>query len=115
MEIAAYPVPYSVPSFPQSGDVRPVVGNKTGLSSHDRDAQNPQERILQGEVLNAGKRQSRSDNASSRHTFEQQARRARPDLSGLDASSREAIQSYLDNEELSNPLNSARSLIDEYV
>jgi len=115
MEIAAYPVPYYAPTFPQSGEVRPVVGNKTGLSSRDRSAQNPEERILQGEVLNAGKRKPDSDNPSSRYTFEQSARSARPDLSGLDASSRQAIESYLENEDLNNSFFSTRPLIDEYV
>lgn len=115
MEIAAYPVPYYVPTFPQSGEVRPVVDNKTGLSSRDRSAQNPQERILQGEVLNAGKRKPEPDDSSSRYTFEQRSRSARPDLSGLDPSSRQAIQSYLDNEDLNNLFFSARPLIDEYV
>ncbi len=116
MEIAAYPVPYYYPpTFPQTGSVRPVAGNKTGLSSRDSGTQNPDERILQGEVLNAGKRKPNSENASTRYTFEQQARSARPDLSGLDASSRQAIQSYLDNEDLNNSLLNTRPLIDEYV
>jgi len=115
MEIAAYPVPFYSPTFLQTGNARPVSGVKTDLSSRDDNARTPDERILQGEVLNGDKRKSASDNSSSRYTFEQQSRRARPDLSGLDTSSRQAIQSYLDNEDLNSRVISARPLIDEYV
>lgn len=114
MQIAAYPVPYASPLFPQPTESRPVRSGETGLSARDQGAGAPGERILQGEVLNGGKR--KSDNASaSAYTFEQYARRNKPDLSGLGSHSRHAIQSYLDNDTQLHPLFNTRPLIDEYV
>ncbi len=114
MEIAAYPVPYVVPAFPQTAEVRPVRATDSGLPSRQGQSQSPQERVLQGEVLNHGRARTDADSAS-RYTFEQQARRARPDLSALTPGSRQAILSYLDNEELISQQRYSRSLIDEYV
>jgi len=115
MEIAAYPVPYLVPTLPQNVEPRPARGPNSGLPSRQDRTNTPEERVLQGEVLNDTRAQSGSESASSRYTFEQQARRARPDLSGLDANSRQAIQSYLDHDELMSQIRTGRSLIDEYV
>jgi len=114
MEIAAYPVPYATPLFPQPTEAKPARANNAGLASRDQGSSTLGERVLQGEVLNSGKRKSAND-ASSSYTFEQQSRRATPDLSGLDRSTRHAIQSYLDNDTQTHPLFSTRPLIDEYV
>jgi hypothetical protein len=115
MEIAAYPVPYLVPALPQIAQARPARGPDSGLPSRQGRTNTPEERVLQGEVINNTRGQSGNESTSSRYTFEQQARRARPDLSALDASSRLAIQSYLDHDELMSQIRNSRSLIDEYV
>ncbi len=115
MEIAAYPVPYFVPGQPQNAEVRPARGTDSGLPSRQGHSNTPEERVLQGEVLNNTRTRADAESTSSRYTFEQQSRRARPDLSGLDASSRQAIESYLDHDELLSQLRTSRSLIDEYV
>lgn len=115
MEIAAYPVPYAAPLFPQQAVVRPVRGNNNDLLPREKGAGSPQERVLQGEVLNGGKHKSSDDASFSSFTFERRAQQATPDLSNLDSRSRQAVQSYLDNSSEIYATINTRSLIDEYV
>jgi len=116
MEIAAYPVPYLIPSLPRRVDVRPTVEPETNLSSGKRDAGVPGEKILQGEVLGQGTSRKPDSSTYEDAIFErQQQNKSRPDLSSLSPDSRRAIQSYLDNELLSTLSFNTRPLIDEYV
>ena len=115
MEIAAYPVPYAAPAVPERVRVRAGQQSKE-LDSQSRQGRNPQESVLQGEVL--GKRAQENDSqrkAYASYTYEQQARRPRPDLSGLGSYSRQAIDQYLANEGDSTLSYRVSPLIDVYV
>jgi len=114
MEIAAYPVPYIPPPTPQVVDVKPANGAKSDLQSRNSHTGSPSERVLQGEVLGNAKKQSNTS-SSDRYTFEQRARREKPDLSGLSAEAQTAIRSYLDNADISSFGYHTRPLIDVYV
>lgn len=113
MEISAYPVPYIGLAFPQA--IQPAGEVNSDLSPRQRDADAPGERILQGEVLDRDNRKARNDTASNRHTFEQRARRYRPDLSALHPDTRQAIQAYLENEDIVSLGYEIRPLIDDYA
>ena len=114
MEIASYPVPIPVPVLPSVTEVglSTTVRQDTSSNTGSRTAQ---ERVLQGEYLNRGNQNKTRESGRDRLLFEQRASRQRPDLSGLGARQREAITSYLDNEDLSVSGYPVRSLIDEYV
>ena len=115
MEIAAYPIPYASPAVPDR--VRARAGEQgKDLTSQSGRERNPQEAISQGEVL--GRRTQENDSqrkANSYNTYEQQARRQSPDLSGLDSSSRQAINQYLDHDGDSTLSYRVAPLIDVYV
>lgn len=113
MEVSAYPVPYIGLAFPQA--LRPATEVNPDVPSRQRNVGDSGEQVLQGEVLDRAKRKSTNDAASNRHTFEQRTRRPRPDLSALDAGTRQAIQAYLENEGSISPGYESRPLIDEYA
>ncbi|NOY67460.1 MAG: hypothetical protein GXP13_08655 [Gammaproteobacteria bacterium] len=114
MEVAAYPVPYISPRTPQLVDVKSSNGSKSDLQSRQSQGREPSERILQGEVL-GNPAKSRNASSSERYTFEQRARREKPDLSSLAPQAQRAIFSYLDNIEGSTLSYDSRSLIDVYA
>ncbi|HEC28814.1 MAG TPA: hypothetical protein ENI65_04410 [Gammaproteobacteria bacterium] len=113
MEVSVYPVPYTGLAFPQALQPAPEVN--PDIPSRQRNVGDSGEQVLQGEVLDRDKRKPVNDAASNRYTFEQRTRQPRPDLSALDPDTRQAIQAYLENEDIVSPGYQSRPLIDEYA
>ena len=115
MDIALYPVPYQPLSYPQPTDTRAIPASKSGLSPRQEKDGSAGEPILQGEVLDRQRRRAQDSRQGQTYSAGQQARQARPDLSGLGSSSRNAVEAYLQNSEFTATNLVTRSLIDLYA
>lgn len=115
MDIALYPVPYHPAGYPQPVDARAIPANKFGLSSRQKNDGAAGEQVLQGEVLDRERRRARDTDYGQTYTAEQRFRQPRPDLSGMEPSSRNAVEAYLQNSEFTPSSLNTRSLIDLYA